>query len=227
MKGSCMKKLISTIAIFALVAGVNVAHADNDQGKHKDKDRDTFRIQSNSDARIKLGNLFKWNKEKDNERNDKFVAVGTVTAKTATTLTLDVQADNREEIGATVVLTINSDTKYRNGRDNTTLADIVIGAKLVASGKLENSVYTTAVVHIMPVKQPKVMGQVTAVTETSVTVKNNVTGEEKIVALEPDTKVMVNGEVSTAADIEVGDKGWIKLKANVSTAVAKFISLFR
>lgn len=225
MKGTRMKKLLSAVAIFALVAGVNVAEASDGNGKHKGNDRDKVRIQANGDVKARFGNWFKW--DHDNNRNDKFVAVGTVTAKTASTLTLDVQADNREEIGDSLIVTLNGDTKYRNGKDNTALADIAIGAKVVASGKLENSVYTASSVHVMPAKQPKVMGQVTAVTDTSVTVKNNVTGEEKVVALEPDTKVVVNGEVATAADIEVGDKGWIKLKANVSAAVAKVVSLFR
>src|SRR5690606_3310748 len=126
-----------------------------------------------------------------------------------------------------LVITFNADTKYRSGRDNMTLADIAIGAKVMASGQLQNSVYTAAMVHVMPVRQPKVMGEITAVTDTSVTVKNNITGEEKMVALEPDTKVKINGEVATAADIEVGDKGWVKLKNNVNVVVAKFISLFR
>lgn len=224
MKGIYMKKLLSAITIFALVAGVNVAQA-HDGDKNKNKDRDQVRIQANADVRGKFGNWFKWNRE--NNRNDKFVVVGTVTAKTASTLTLDVQADNREEIGDNVIVTLNADTKYRNGKDNTALADIAIGAKVVASGQLQNSVYTAANVHVMPVKQPKVMGEVTAVTDTSITVKNNTTGEEKVLALEPDTKVKVNGEVATTADIEVGDKGWIKLKANVTAAVAKVVSLFR
>lgn len=215
-----MKRYISAIAVFALLAGTGIAQAHDNRGR----DSDDFKLRMEDREKSDDHKMFGFFNE---DRDDKFVVLGTVTAKTDSSLTLAVQADNRTEIEGSVIVSINADTKYKSGKDSATLADVIVGNRIAVSGELENSVYTVAIVQLMPRHQPKVMGTVTAITDTSVTVKNNVTGEEKVVALEADTKVVVNGESATTADIQVGDKGWIKLKSNLTNAVAKIISLFR
>jgi hypothetical protein len=124
-----------------------------------------------------------------------------------------------------VVVQINSDTKIFKDKNQTTLDQIVVGEKIVVVGKRDGDSFVASHVRsVMP--KAKVFGEVTAKTDSSVTIKNNATGESKTVILNPDTKVSINGEARTAADIQVGDKGFVKLRI-VSNMVAKVLKLFR
>ena len=73
----------------------------------------------------------------------------------------------------------------------------------------------------------KAFGEVTAKTDTSITVKNNVTGATTTFTTDADTQVKINGETQTLADVQVGDRGFVKFKTQVSGFLAKMINLFR
>jgi len=207
-----MKKFISILSIVALLSGVNIAAANS----HNKDDDNQFRIQSKTQAesRIKIGwPKFDWKRSNVNQ----FVVLGTVIAKTDTSITVDGEAHNRKIDNGVLTAIVNAETT----------ATVAVGNRVLIKGVVEGSVYTAKMVHVLPQRQSKFAGEVTAVTDTSVTIKNNVTGEEKVVTVEPETKVSLNGEVATTADIQVGDKGWVKFKTGVDAVIAKFISLFR
>lgn len=219
-----MKKLISilSIAALALTTSVALAHNDNNDDDNGNKARVEGSVEANEHfnfpANIRLG-------------LEKFVAVGSVAARGSSSLTLNVQAGahlNNVSNGQVTVAT-NVETQTSGSVD---VGDkVIVRGEIVANGSLEaDSVRVIGEGNgnaEVKAKKQVVFGEVTAVTDSSVTLKNNVTGEVKTFATNEDTGVKVNGESKTTADIQVGDRGMIKFKAMLDTFVAAMIRLFR
>ncbi len=213
-----MKKIFASIALLALAFTATPAFAhDGDGGDHKG----SFR----ASVKTALENRgWHWGQ-------NQFVAMGTVASVSGSNLTVNVQSSSKLgniERGAQVVFATNSETKFF-GSDKTVLAlaDIKVGDKVIASGSVEASVYTASTIWDKTRPVTKAYGTVTAKTDDSVTITNSVTGQSQTVAVNGDTNIAINGETKTAADISVGDVGWVKFKNTAGDLVAKLIRLFR
>lgn len=160
---------------------------------------------------------------------NKFVIEGTVNAVGTTSLTVDIRGGAHiKNVSDPAVVAVDADTKItRSGKTTISLAGIKVGDRVVVKGEIgENSALTAD--HVMvEAPKPVVFGTVTTKTDTSITVKNSVTGTEKVLTVNPDTKVSINGEAKTAADVQIGDKGVVKFKAVLDTFVATMMRLFR
>ncbi|MBI4363310.1 MAG: hypothetical protein HY545_00475 [Candidatus Doudnabacteria bacterium] len=209
-----MKKLISglSIAALALTASVAFAHEADVKAEVSGNTHFGFPI------KIQLG-------------LDKFVAVGTVAAVGSTSTTLNVQAGahlNNISNGQITVAT-NADTK--------TSGSVAVGDKVIVRGEIgaDGSLEADSIRVIgeangkaeAKAHKQVAFGEITAVTDNSVTIKNNVTGETKTLTTNDDTKVMINGEAKTTTDVSVGDRGMIKFKVMLDTFIATMIRLFR
>ena len=200
-----MKKTLVFLAIAGLMLTTAVASADDADGEKRFKAQAAFR--ANLEHGKKLG-IFK---HRDDEKH--FAIAGSVTAISASSITVQTKD------GRSVAATVDSDTKFSG--------DVKIGSMVLVKGEVEEN-NTFEADRVMTVVRPqKAFGEITAKTDTSVTIKNNVTGESKTLVTNPDTKVTINGEANTTADIQVGDSGVIKFKAMLDSFVASVIKLFR
>ncbi|MBI4363309.1 MAG: hypothetical protein HY545_00465 [Candidatus Doudnabacteria bacterium] len=231
-----MKRLISILSIAALALTASIAFA-HDEGDNDGKGWAclmTFpercigpgavgigvssEAKANFPAKIQLG-------------LDKFVAVGSVLASGSSSVTLNVEAGahlNNVSNGQITVAT-NADTQVSGSVD---VGDrVIVRGEIQANGSLEaDSVRVIGEANgkaEIKARKQVAFGKITAVTDNSVTIKNNVTGETKTLTTNDDTKVMVNGEAETTADIQVGDRGLVKFKAMLDTFIATMIRLFR
>jgi hypothetical protein len=167
-----------------------------------------------------------------------FVVTGTVQSVGTNTFVVKVNAsahvDNISSGNATVK--IDPQTKFS---DSASLSADLVGKSVVVLGKVNGTDLLATSVKLISskdskdekksteVKKNKVMGEVTAVTDTSITIKNSLTGDIKTLITEPDTKITIDGQIKDPASIKVGDSGWVKIKAVGTTLVAKFAHLFR
>ncbi len=211
-----MKKLITTIML-SLALAVVAAPALADEAKNHD----------GLDLKTHIGGMFRsW------KGVEKFGLVGTVTAISGSNVTINVEtkAHLKDFTGNTAVIVTNADTKFATANKNTTVtfADIKIGDRIVAVGKLDGNTMTAVKVWEMGIPAKKSYGKVTAVSDTSITIQNNTTGTTQTFTVDGDTKVAINGETKTVSDIQVGDAGVVKSqsKGNISLW-AKFLNLFR
>ncbi len=226
-----MKKYIVSLAI-ALLAVVSAAPALAGNGPKNDDNDNRGGWKNHEVAPVT------WPSEFD------FAVQGVVTAKAADSVTITVDDNTagwrhhrgwfkkytptfKEKFGSSIVVKVNADTKYTQEKNTAiTLADITVGSTVNIKGNYDNSTFTASKVKVV-FPHGKIMGTVTAKTDTSVTVKNTVTGETKTVTVDADSKVEINGETKAIADVQVGDKGVVKFKNKVGTLVAKVINLFR
>jgi hypothetical protein len=224
-----MRKTIAMLSLTALMFTASVAFADDNGKDGVESDIKTeARIKAEGNAKLRLGGLVDILKSRG---EDKFTLNGTVNTVGVGSLIVNVQggAHIRPMVSnGVVVVAVDADTKITtNGKTEISLVDIKVGDKVMIRGEIQDNNALEAD-HIMVVIRPeKVFGEVTAKTDTSITVKNNVTGVEKILTVNPDTKVSINGEAKTSADIQVGDKGVVKFKAMLDSFVATMIRLFR
>lgn len=230
-----MKKIITSLILGALVLTATPALAKNG---NKDHEKNNGRASISAAAKFNLG-LFSHDRDDDDEDDDKnrfvnrFSVVGTVSAKTDGSLTLTVQDSNKQRnvniaAGQSLLLALNADTKYFATRNEATgLANLTVGEKVVVAGKLENNVYTATHVWDLGTPAQKSYGKVTAKTDTSITIQNSATGTTQTFTVDGDTKIAVNGEAKTIADINVGDAGVVKSKPKGDSLWAKIIKLFR
>ncbi|HYE22151.1 MAG TPA: DUF5666 domain-containing protein [Verrucomicrobiae bacterium] len=237
-----MKKAVVFLSILGLLLALTPVYAGN-----RGEDGASVKLEAKAKADAKLKALLHDDDLSEDDFDAYFVLQGKVKAKTADSLTLNAarlngikgrfelegEKQNRKDLKdrffaeAGVVVKIHSQTKITgNNGQATTLAAINVGDMVKAMGFIDNNVLKAEVINVSTPSQ-KVYGEVTAKTGTSVTIKNNATGETKTVTVNPETKVSINGEVKTAADIQVGDKGIVKFKAMLDTLVAKVVQLFR
>jgi hypothetical protein len=211
-----MKKLISTLMLSLALVSVAAPALANDGKDHK-----------GLNLKTQIGGMFRsW------KGAEKFGLVGTVTAISGSNLTINVEtrAHLKDFTGTTAVIVTNASTKFATANKNTTVtfADIKVGDRIVAAGKLDGTTLTAVKVWEMGVPAKKSYGKVTAVTDTAITIQNNTTGTTQTFTVDGDTKVAINGETKTISDVQVGDVGVVKSqsKGNVSLW-AKFLNLFR
>ena len=225
-----MKKYIAVLSLAALALTVTPAFAH--EGKDKDSEHVGFgaKVQAlfhHENKGLHLGQI-----KNDSSR---FILVGTVASVGINSLVVNFEKGanvGTSTAGSQVTVVTNSSTKLGDGDkddDNKlTLSSLKAGDRVVVSGSVAGSVLTATNVRLLKAKaSAKAFGTVTAVTPTSVTITNAKTGVAQTVTTTADTKVMVDGEASTTADIQVGDRGFVKFKNDVSGMIAKFIALFR
>ena len=222
-----MKKYVSilTIAAFALMVATPALAHDKDNnsnrgGELRGKARAEVRANTKSSLIDKLKIRF---------GEDKFVIGGTVTAVSSASISVNVSAGAHVDswINKVAIVAIDADTDFHiKNSKNAEASGIKVGDKVLIKGEIKDgTTFEANDIHV--INRDKAMGTVTATTDTSVTIKNSVTGVEKTVAIDPETEIKINGETQAAADIQVGDKGWVKFKTKVDVTVAKIINLFR
>jgi hypothetical protein len=233
-----MKKYIAALSIAALALTTTVAFAHDNNNDH-DADHEGVEVHEGLEAHgtveasfqgegLHLGIL----KHFDQNR---FVLIGTIASVGSNSVTVNVQNSvNANVTNGQGTVATNSSTKVTAKGDednNLTLASLKAGDRVVVSGSVSGSVLTAIRIRVFGNKkneQPnKAFGSVTAKTADSITVTNSLTGVSQTFMTNGDTKVNINGEVKTLADVQVGDRGWVKFKTEVSALIAKFIALFR
>lgn len=237
-----MKKTLAVLSLAALLfvtAGTALATDGNDRrGNSEDKAKlfGNFglklggnRAEANADAKADL--------KVDLQRHwpeNGFVYAGTVKSVSGDSFVLAVNHSVRNaDNGQDVTIKTNAKTKIMvlgPGKKSATVSDIKVGATVWVAGKNDGSVHVASWVHVKSQhngEKKKVAGEVTAKTDTSITIKNNVSGQATTVPVNDETKVQVNGEAKTMADVQVGDKGVVKLKSVLNVMTAKFVHLFR
>ncbi|OGE81233.1 MAG: hypothetical protein A3H72_01380 [Candidatus Doudnabacteria bacterium RIFCSPLOWO2_02_FULL_48_8] len=216
-----MKKFINVLSIAALALTATTVLANGNMGV-------SAQVRANVKADGNFGQFMK-GLRMGLHNDDRFGFMGTVTAVGTASLTVDVEGRHSANITtgpATVV--VDADTKIRaNGRSELSLADIRTGDRVAVRGEVWDNNALEADNVMIVVKPQAAYGSVTAKTDNSVTIRNSVTGTERTVTVNPDTKVVLNGEAVTAADVQVGDRGVVKFKAMLDTFVATMIRLFR
>ncbi len=212
-----MKKSIIALTIAALALSVTPAFAEDQDSGHRGKNL--------FEAFNKIG--------KKIERalpESQFMVHGTVVSVGTSSLVVNAQNSVHANLsGNQATIVVNSDTKFTGNKHETmTLANIVAGNKVMIHGQVTGTTLTASRVHVQKdAEKKRVVGTVTAKTDDSLTITNSLTGTSQTVALDSDTRVKINGETKTAADISVGDSGWIKLKVKAEAMVAKLVNLFR
>ncbi len=221
-----MKKFIAALSIAAVVLSLAVSPVLAKEGRGNGKEKD-------EDRGLKLGRILREFRNDDNERHDvasnKFLLVGTVSAVTASTLSVNVKGSVHVPNLTNNVAQIMANTATKvYGEKNKALIwnDIKVGQQVLVSGSNANSTLTAEHIKILAVKG-KAYGEVTAKTDTSITIKNSVTGATQTFTTDSNTQVNVNGEAKTMTDVQVGDKGFVKFKNQVSGMFAKVVNLFR
>src|SRR5581483_9071493 len=135
-----------------------------------------------------------------------------------------------------VTVKVDANTKFTGTDNASSISATSVGKSVLVVGNVTGSDLLATKVNVgftkQEMKQEKkaktvAVGEVTAVSANSITIKNNVTGDTKTITTDTDTKVNVDGVSKTVADVQVGDKGWVKFKTVGTTLVAKFVHLFR
>jgi hypothetical protein len=211
-----MKKTLAALSIVAIALAATPALAKG----------------PNLDHGLKLGVWGKLGGRIQNKFVDdsKFLLTGSVVSTATNSLTVSVKssinASNIVNNQSTVVT--NASTKIIKAKKTViALSDLKAGDQVVVTGTVSGSTLTAVNIHVVMPHGSKAMGSITAKTNNSVTIKNNSTGVVQTFTTDGDTKVNINGESKTMADIQVGDKGFVKFRSSVSGFVAKVISLFR
>jgi hypothetical protein len=165
-----------------------------------------------------------------------FMVMGQVKTVSADQLVIEVVNGMRgqADVGEEIVVKIDSETRIvmngeeLSGDELSALVgqNVLIKARYTKDGEGELETEPAQMVIVTGQKQ-RVFGEITAVSDESITVKNSRTGESQIIELNSDTKIKINGENSEAGDIQEGDKVMVKIKATVDSWIAKAISIFR
>jgi hypothetical protein len=225
-----MKKVFAIFTIAAIALSVIATPAFAKEGKNKHDDREDRglrlgKIMSEFKGELKLHD----DKHNNDLASNQFILMGTVGSTTSGSIVVNVKGSVHVPTLTNNLATINvdSNTKFLANKNQTvTLAEIKVGQQVVIKGTVSGSTLTATMVHIMFPKG-KAYGEVTAKTDTSITIKNSVTGTTQTFTTNSDTEVKVNSESKTITDVQVGDKGFVKFKATLSGMVAKVINLFR
>lgn len=226
-----MKKAIAVLSLFALALTASPVFA-KDRGHDENNEHAKFEASSEHHVKLNIVDKF-FNKS---VKNDRFVVLGTVSSLGDTSFVMSV--DRGVNASGSITVVVNGDTKIGNmnhEEDNLAFANLSVGAKVLVKGEVSDNTFTAQNVKIIDPaavqakldKKQIAVGSVTAKTDTSLTIKNSLTGVEKTIVFDPETEVKINNELKAVADIQVGDKGWVKFKTDVNVFVAKVIKLFR
>lgn len=213
-----MKKItIGLLTLGLLVSGFNLALAHGGSGKSHDDDMDDM-----MDRRGRMIQAFGF----DDEDEEELMIMGTLSAKTDDTLTVALIKPALVDGTASLTVAMDEDTEVIGPGTQNNIANVAVGSSIMVRIEREDGEWVAEKIHLRA-KGQVVFGEVTAKTDNSVTLKNNVTGETKTVLINPDTQIKINGEAKTAADIQVGDRGFAKLRLIADQLIAKVIRLFR
>ena len=222
-----MKKILAMFAVAAISLSLATpVFAKNGNSDKNEKNNRSFRV---NEIFSKFKGEFKGKVENKNFDASQFLLSGTVGSTTSGSIVVNVKGSIHVPTLTNNLATVNVDanTKYTAEKNQTvTLADVKAGQQIVVKGTVSGTTLTAQMVHIM-LPKGKAYGEVTAKTATSITVKNSVTGTTQTFTTDPDTNVKINGETKTTADVQVGDKGFVKFKTKISGMFAKVVNLFR
>ena len=124
-------------------------------------------------------------------------AGGEVTAVGPSSITVKGRA------GATVVITVTDATVYQLGKTPGSKADVKVGVKVTAQGTTSGDTFTAIAVRI---SLPDVVGEVSAKTKDSITIKHG-DGSTTVIHVSDKTTYEVDDkDVASLADIAVGDR---------------------
>lgn len=228
-----MKKLIAMFAIaalaltFATPAVAKEGRGGDDRGERSENTlKNLIKMVERLDDRDDRDDD---DDDDDDNLGSRFVLSGTVGSTTSASVVINVQNSRNLPALTNNLATVNvdSDTKFVAGKKNVAaMADVKTGQQIMVVGTVSGTTLTADIVQIK-LPKGKVFGEVTAKTDTSVTIKNNVTGVTQTITTDADTDVRINGEEKTLADVQVGDRGFVKFKATLAGMIAKVINLFR
>ncbi len=231
-----MKKTLAVFALASLLL-VSASTALASDGEHrKGDDRGGLRAGLMNNFNLELGKPHKIDPdENDREHAIKrltqngFVIAGTVKSVSTNSLVMTITHSHKNKtmlVNTDVTIKTDANTKIMMLGKTVASSDIKVGMTIWAAGRTENSVNTATWIHVKAEKM-RAMGEVTAKTDTSITIKNNVSGQVTTVPVNEDTNVTINGEAKTMADVQVGDKGFVKFRKVLDNMVAKVVKLFR
>lgn len=121
---------------------------------------------------------------------------GTLSAKSSDSITVGTKS-------GTIEIEVNDQTKYKvPGKKDATLDDIPVDSTVAVRVSRTVSETTALAVHLIPGKPQRVhrVGEVSALTDTSITVKNK-KGEESTFSLIHETKYLPAGEKPKVGDV--------------------------
>ena len=103
----------------------------------------------------------------------------------------------------TRTITLNGSTIYTLGKTKAAKSDLAVGSRVVVEGTVSGDTFTALTVHIALSSD---LGEVTAKTASSITVKHR-DGKTTVIHVASDTTFKVRGkDAATLADIAVGDR---------------------
>ncbi len=213
-----MKKSVAFLSLFVLLASANLAQADQGRGENN--------VRANIMAKTKIGGRHA-PKVRVLEQSQ-FIVMGTVKSVSGSQFVITLKPVHRRfgNLEGDLTIKTTAETKISMIGDATMMTEFSPGALVIVKGERSGSEFVADWVQVKG-ERKRIAGEVTAKTDDSVTIKNNVTGVVTTVAIDDNTKVSVNGEAKTFADVQVGDKGFVKIKAVLGSVVAKFMTLFR
>lgn len=161
-----------------------------------------------------------------------FAISGTVVSTGTNSLVLNVQASANipSLVNSQTTVAVEAGTKVTGPKTTLTLADVKAGDRVEVNGSVSGTTLTAAnIKDLGPVPPSPVTtsGKITAVSATSVTIANGLTGASQVFTLDGNSKVTIDGQNKAVADIHVGDAGMIKAKTDSAVFTAKMITLFR
>jgi hypothetical protein len=229
-----MKNTIAALSVVGLMivavpasASVGASIGIESKAGVKPKVFERFRLSSDTKADINLQTKDFYKSHHDGHKHLMFM--GIVKTATASQLTVEVVKGLKNQIvGEIASVVIDDNTKMRINGEVVTSGNIgvLVGQTVLIKAQPAGSDEPAKMVVSTGHKQ-RIFGEITDVTENTVTVKNSTTGESTTVNINQDTKVKINGEDSEPNDIQKGDKVMIKIKAVLDTWVAKAVSVFR
>ena len=125
------------------------------------------------------------------------VTGGEVTAVTGSTITI------KKHDASTQVITVTPSTIYTLGKVAGSKSDVTIGVDITAEGTVDGSTFTALSVHVA---LAWAMGDVTATTDSSITIKDH-GGATTVIHVSSSTTFKVRGkDAATIADIAIGNR---------------------
>jgi hypothetical protein len=207
-----MKKQVLALVLVGVMAALAPAFAKNDEGH---------------DRGVNWHKFFHF----EDKHNDQFAVAGVIKSVGSGTVVITATSHSNVPNVTNNEITVKTDanTKVYTSSDkkNTTLtlANLAVGQKVTVTGTVSGTDALAKAVVV--INSGVVVGKVTAKTGNSITITNGVTSEVKTITTDADTKIKIDGETKTIADVQVGDSGWVKFKTVGTNLVAKIAHLFR
>jgi len=154
---------------------------------------------------------------KRHQSSDKFMTIGTIVSTTSSGLTLKVETSAHLK-------------NIANGQVNIVVsnnAEFKVGDRVAVSGTVNGVTLTAVKIHRLGTPANKAYGKVTAKSDSSISVQNTVTGAVLTFNIDGSSKITINGEAKTLADVNVGDAGKVKYTNSNGSLWARILSLFR